>query len=150
MDYKLYAGVCLIDGNKILLTQQSSEADQSGKWGLPAGHIEDDETPQQGAIREAKEEIGVDIVLTGLVQVVILRRPKKEDALVVIYKGSLKSNQKPEVDGKEVSSYAWVAKDDIEKNRVEWRHPFFKRFVLKSFGRKINMLDGMEIIHSKI
>lgn len=150
MHYKLYAGVCLIDGQKILLTQQSSQADQSGKWDLPAGHIEGDETPQQGALREAKEEIGVDIVLLGLVQVVILRRPKKEDALVVIYKGRLKGNRKPKVDGKEISSYAWVAKDDIEKNKVEWRHPFFKKFVLKSFEERINKIDAIEIVRSRV
>ena len=32
-----------------------------GCWVLPAGHIEQEETPQNAAIREAKEELGIDI-----------------------------------------------------------------------------------------
>ena len=29
-----------------------------GKWGFPAGHIEDNESPEQCALRELREEIG--------------------------------------------------------------------------------------------
>jgi len=150
MTYKMYAGICLIKNDKVLLTLQSEESDQPGKWGLPAGHVEIDETPQEAAVREAREEIGVDTVLTGLVQAVILRRPKREDALVIIYKGKIKDGQSPKVDGKEVTDYSWVDKKDIENDKVDWRHPFFKKFVLQSFGEEINATETIEIVNYEV
>lgn len=36
-----------------------------GKWLQPGGHIELDEDPNQTAIREAKEETGLDVELVG-------------------------------------------------------------------------------------
>ena len=37
-----------------------------GWWALPAGHIEQGETPAQAAVREAKEEMDIDILLKDL------------------------------------------------------------------------------------
>lgn len=37
--------------------------DKHKKWLVPGGHIELDETPQQAAVREVKEEVGLDIEL---------------------------------------------------------------------------------------
>ncbi len=39
--------------------------DKHHRWLLPGGHIELDETPPQAAIRECKEETGLDITLFG-------------------------------------------------------------------------------------
>lgn len=139
-----------MEENKVLLTLQSDESDQPGKWGLPAGHVEKDETPQEAALRETKEEIGVDTILTGLVQAVILRRPKREDALVIIFKGKIKDGQSPKVDGKEVTDFSWVDKKDIENDKFDWRHPFFKKFVLKSFEKQTNNTEVIEIVRYKV
>ncbi|WP_314588617.1 NUDIX hydrolase [Paenibacillus terrigena] len=38
----------------------------SAYWGLPGGAVEQGETLEQSAIREAKEETGYDIAITGL------------------------------------------------------------------------------------
>lgn len=37
--------------------------DKYDMWLMPGGHIELDETPQQAALREVKEEVGLDVVL---------------------------------------------------------------------------------------
>lgn len=37
--------------------------DFHNNWGFPKGHLEIDETPVQAAIREIKEEVGIDAVL---------------------------------------------------------------------------------------
>lgn len=39
-----------------------------GKWGLFGGGSEGDETPKQAAVRELKEEIGVDVLESDLVE----------------------------------------------------------------------------------
>ena len=51
------------DAGRILLAQR----EDFEIWSLPGGHVEDGESVAEAAIREVKEETGVDVVLTGLV-----------------------------------------------------------------------------------
>ncbi len=50
----------LVEDGKILLIKRAKEPD-SGKWAVPGGRIEDDETAEQCLTREFKEETGLDI-----------------------------------------------------------------------------------------
>lgn len=50
------------DGAKQYLLLQNN----GGFWGFPKGHPEQDETPQQTAIREAREESGLRVSLDAL------------------------------------------------------------------------------------
>jgi len=52
----------------ILLVQRGVEPGK-GKWGLPSGFIEIDENPQQGCLRELKEETGLDGNISELIGV---------------------------------------------------------------------------------
>lgn len=48
-------------GGKLLFLELASCKSEAGAWGVPAGKIELDETPVQGAKRELLEETGIDI-----------------------------------------------------------------------------------------
>ncbi|MBE0671451.1 MAG: NUDIX domain-containing protein [Anaerolineales bacterium] len=61
----LAVNVAVIHEDKILLTQR----DDFETWILPSGGVEDGESLAQAAIRETKEETGLDVELTGLVGV---------------------------------------------------------------------------------
>jgi 8-oxo-dGTP diphosphatase len=43
----------------LLIRRQGSHG--AGSWSTPGGHLDVGETPEQGAIREAREEVGVDV-----------------------------------------------------------------------------------------
>ena len=49
----------LIKNNQILMIRRANTGYMDGKYSLPAGHIEAGEFPEDAAIRETKEEIGV-------------------------------------------------------------------------------------------
>lgn len=49
------------DADKILLSRRKNTGYHDGEYSLPAGHIEEGEYALEAAIREAKEETGVDI-----------------------------------------------------------------------------------------
>ena len=45
--------------NELLIQKRSKE--KNGKYGITSGHIEKNESNMQGAVREVKEELGLDI-----------------------------------------------------------------------------------------
>lgn len=51
-------GCVVIKDNKVLLVQQ-----KLGNWGFPKGHVENNETEIQTAIREVKEETNLDVII---------------------------------------------------------------------------------------
>lgn len=53
------AGNLIIEDGKIMLLYRENE----GHWEVPGGKVEEDESPTEAAIREAKEEIGVKVDL---------------------------------------------------------------------------------------
>ena len=52
-------------GDKVLLCKRNIEP-RRGKWTLPAGFMELDESTAQGALRETQEEAGAEVALEGL------------------------------------------------------------------------------------
>lgn len=58
----------------------------SKNWTLPGGHLEHNESPIHGAIREVFEETGVTVEIQSLVSV--YSAPEKND-LVLLFKGTM-------------------------------------------------------------
>ena len=56
MKYEKSCGAIVIDDNKVLVIKH-----RAGHVGFPKGHVEDGETEAETAIREVKEETGIDI-----------------------------------------------------------------------------------------
>ena len=61
-----FAGGCIFNEKGQVLLQRRGD---SNKWGFPGGAIELGETPQQAAVREVKEETGLDVEVTRLIGV---------------------------------------------------------------------------------
>lgn len=61
-------GAVIEKDGKYLLIQEAQESCR-GKWNLPAGHLDPNETIIDGAKREVKEETGCDIEPTGICQI---------------------------------------------------------------------------------
>jgi mutator protein MutT len=50
-----------IKDHKILMLLREGTGWKDGLWGLPAGHLEADETIKEALVREVKEEVGINI-----------------------------------------------------------------------------------------
>ncbi len=75
----------LIDGDKILLARRHNTGWRDEEYGLPAGHIEENEKIYDATIREAKEEIGVDIAVSDLKVVHIMHRLSPTNPYIDFY-----------------------------------------------------------------
>ncbi len=63
------AGVVCLRGDEVLLIRRGKPPRQ-GQWSIPGGRIESGETAEAAALRELKEETGIDAELLGLLAVV--------------------------------------------------------------------------------
>ena len=66
-------GIIIVGGvvrkdNKYLLVQEAKESCR-GKWNIPAGHLDPNETIFEGAKREIFEECGYNVELTGIAHI---------------------------------------------------------------------------------
>lgn len=84
----VFAGGCLFnDEGKVLLQKRGD----SGKWGFPGGAIELGETPEETAVRELKEETGLDVEVESLIGIYTdsdIKYPSGDEAhsICIVYK----------------------------------------------------------------
>lgn len=67
------AGSVVVEEGKVLLCRRSIEP-RRGYWTIPAGYLELNETVENGARREAREEACADIAIDGLLAVYTIPR----------------------------------------------------------------------------
>ena len=79
---KLVAGCLVIDGGRVLLLRRGI-VPQIGKWTFPGGYVDLGETPEQAALRETGEEVGMRVELGPLLGV--FSDPADPIAAVVVY-----------------------------------------------------------------
>lgn len=87
-----FAGACITNEKGELLLQKRS--DQEDIWGLPGGAIEIGESVEEAAIREVKEETGLDIKIDDLVGVYSkyfteYENGDKAQCITYLFKGSI-------------------------------------------------------------
>ena len=59
---------CVVNDDKVLLVKEAA-GKHAGLWGAPKGYTNSDEYPMQSALRELKEETGVDGDIKGIIAV---------------------------------------------------------------------------------
>ena len=79
------AGIFLYQGKNILILRKS-EGRYKGQWSGPGGHIEWGETPKQAAIRELKEETGIEYYQLKGKETTILRQDNTRIYLLKVNK----------------------------------------------------------------
>lgn len=77
---KIIVGTAIKKNEELLMVQEAQKKCY-GQWNFPAGHLDENESIFEGAIRETKEETGYDVKLTGILS--IQNYINKEDTQVI-------------------------------------------------------------------
>jgi len=87
-DPKLAAAVVVEDDAGRILLVRRGVAPRLGDWCLPSGFVEYDEGPEEAAVRECREETGLEVQLMGLLDVCSFDDPfRNKKGALVIYAG---------------------------------------------------------------
>ncbi len=101
------AGVLIWRNDQILLVKKNY-GDKN--WTLPGGLMEKGEAINQTAVREVKEEIGVDVRLTRIVGIYSIK-----SRFAITFEGEL-VDESFSLNGDEISDCAYFALDDLPKS----------------------------------
>lgn len=140
----IVGGVIEKDG-KVLLAQEKQEICY-GKWNLPAGHLDPNESIMQGAIREIKEETGCDVELTGIAT--IANRILEDDIFIEIIFATKLLNESIKIDPEEILDVKWWDIEDVLNNMDDKLRNlnFIKQPIKNIKENKIGTLDIVNII----
>lgn len=105
----IVGGVIERDG-KFLLVQEAKEKCR-GKWNIPAGHLDSNETIFDGAKREIKEETGCNVELTGILQ--IGNRVLEDDVLVSVIFSTKLLDDNITYDSNEILDVKWFTWEEL-------------------------------------
>ncbi len=108
-DPKVAAAVFIQREGRILLIKRAVDPER-GKWALPAGYVDALEDPRVTAVREVQEETGLQVRLTGLLDV-FYSQQRPGASIIIVYRAEvIGGDLRPQDDAAEV---AWFGPDDL-------------------------------------
>ncbi len=143
---KVIVGGIIEKNGKYLLVQEAKEKCYK-KWNFPAGHLDFNESLEQGAIREIKEETGCDVELDGVL--CIANRILEDDLFVMIVFNAKLIKENIKFDEEEILDVQWFDYDEIvNKMDNELRGDYVKTAVINQKKKLIAPIEIVSVLKS--
>ena len=140
---KVIVGGIIEKEGKYLLVQEAKKKCYE-KWNFPAGHLDFNESLEQGAIREIKEETGCDVKLDGVCYVA--NRILEDDLFVMIVFNAKLINENIEFDKEEILDVKWFDYDErVKKMESMLRGNYVKTAVINQNNNLVAPIDIVDI-----
>jgi 8-oxo-dGTP diphosphatase len=110
IDPKVSAAVMVEREGKVLLVKRTMDPGR-GSWCFPGGFMEIGETPQVTAIRECKEESGLEVAITGLIDVYYYE-DFRGSGVVIMYAGRVVGGEM-QADPDETAALGFFGPDEL-------------------------------------
>ena len=143
MKIKVVTGGILEKDGKFLLVQENKEICK-GKWNIPAGGLEENESIIEGAKREIFEETGCKVEITGVLGII---NEVLEAKNVVLFVFDTKIvNESIKVDGIKIANAKWFSYEEMLNIKDELRaNGYFLSTLRNKINNKIQPIDIIKI-----
>lgn len=139
----IVGGVIEKDG-KFLLVQEAKEKCR-GKWSLPAGHLDPNETIFDGAKREVFEETGCKVELTGVLEVA--NKLVQDDIWISVVFATKLLDENIKFDKSEILDVKWFTYEEILNMKTELRaYDWITNSINASVENKVADIDLVKMI----
>lgn len=113
--------VVLRDNNNIAFLLRSNTGYKDGTYTLPAGHVEEGESYRHAAVRETREEVGVDINPDDLRFLYTLQRQEQGNGGVrvdVFFEATKWTGTPSNTEAHKHSELAWFSIDNLPMDKI--------------------------------
>jgi ADP-ribose pyrophosphatase YjhB (NUDIX family) len=114
------ASVALLRDGQVLLARRGAEP-RKGKYVLPGGFVEFDETPYEAARREMREETGLDVGELDLLEVHTIRYRENEASLSIVFHAPRWKGEPAA--GDDAAALVWRPVEFVETDEFAWHIP---------------------------
>ncbi len=125
--FSLHAAVYLIlvKNNQVLLLRRFNTGWEDGKYSLPSGHLDGGETIKEAMVREAKEEIGVDITEENLDIVHVMHRNSNSEYIDYFLVANAWDGNPTNTEPDKADTLDWFDVDNLPSNTL----PYVKKAI---------------------
>lgn len=128
---------------KVLLSRRCNTGYHDGDYGLPAGHIEENEFATAAATREAQEEVGVEVQPDDLIPAHIMHRHCGEHERIDFFftaknwEGKI-TNAEPE----KCDDLNWFSLEELPANTIPYIRAALERYSNEQFFSEFTEVDN--------
>lgn len=143
MNIKVVTGGILEKDGKFLLVEENQKKCR-GKWNLPAGGLDENESLIEGAKREILEETGCKVEITGILEIV---NEILEGVNIVCFFFDTKIiDDNTKIDGEEISNVKWFTYEEIINMKDKLRaNGYFLSALKNKIEKKIQPLNMIKV-----
>lgn len=135
--YLVATNILIIKDGLILLSRRQNKSWGNGLLCIPGGHVEPDETVTSAAIREAKEELGLDLKLEDL-SYYCTEVKNVSGAFYISVEFIGNTNQTPvNAEPNECSELVWVDPKNLPNDVI----PNFRNIIVKGYLGKEKYIE---------
>lgn len=110
-----------VKDGKVLLMKRQNTGFADGKYSLAAGHVEEGESFKQTMVREAREELGIEISEENLETFYVLHRDSVESAYVdFFFKVKEWDGEAENMEPEKCSELKWAEPGNLPKNTLDY------------------------------
>ncbi|GAA0614941.1 NUDIX domain-containing protein [Kribbella sandramycini] len=117
------AYVVLRRGDEVLMLRRANTGYMDGYWAVPAGHVERGESVLEAAVREVREEVGVEIAPADLRPLTVFHRTQAngdpiDERVDFFFTASRWSGEPREMEPEKSAGLEWFALDKLPEPMV--------------------------------